>query len=205
MPAHSARPLRASEILVTPTDHGIAIPKLIGWPQALTWPPDAGELLTPAATKALHTFMWPVTVDEFLTHSPTTLLEMADQERKKPSLDKLLAWLETRALDAYREAPDLDTRRQLFQEAWHDIERVWAAAYEMRRRAQAAQGKILGGNSVQEKQESRGRRRTVIAKSLSRYAGLSASVAAKAFVEQYPELKIDTLRKDINWIRRNKK
>lgn len=124
----TAGPLRASEILTGFSANGKRV--LAQSAESLT----SDKILAMSSVKFCKLFGWPLTVNEFLTRSSTQLRKMAEQERKKPSLDKLLAWLETRALAAHREATDLDTRRRLFQEAWHDVEEALAAAYTRNQR-----------------------------------------------------------------------
>jgi len=126
-PAQQARSLRASEYLTSPTSVPNEILKLIGWPK-------------PSG--------WPLTVEEFATLSPAEAIRIAKAERRKPTMAKLMAWLEKRlfvASKAAAAAPDETTAQHIseaaFKEAWADVQEALAQAHTASRDLSQTAGK----------------------------------------------------------------
>ena len=109
------RSMREQEISIKPESRPEFILRLIGWPKPIGWP---------------------LTIDELEAISPAEAIERAEQERRKPTPGKLLAWHEQRMVAAVKKAnalSDPEAREQLLHEAWqgsrHDVNEALASAY----------------------------------------------------------------------------
>ena len=100
---------------------------------------------------------------EFLTGSPDVWDREIERAHRNPSPERLWARFEARLILAYRKTKDLETLNRVWWEACNEMQAAQAEAYTMRRRANQDRGKTLGKDTVKQKQESRDRRRSVIA------------------------------------------
>lgn len=183
--------MRASEILMNPSSEAAPLFELL-----------IGEEIMALSPEEFLIRFWPLTVSEFATGSSAVWKKVIE---RTPSRERLIERFQARLIIAYRQTKDRETLHRVFTEGWKEMREALATAYEVRHDASVAQGKTRGKSSGKQRQEEMKRRRTVIAKILSRYENLSSTKAAENFTEQYHPLKHRTLRNDIDWIRRQKK
>lgn len=137
------RPLTASQVLMNPTA------KPTPWWEVFSISTANPTLLRESNGENIHG--WPVRASEYLTLSRAQLHKLVEQERQKPTLNKLHARLRARQRVAIWETEDLDTCWRLLNEAELEWLRPQGPAYQRLTEALEAQSKKGGHNSAEKR------------------------------------------------------
>jgi hypothetical protein len=132
MPSHKKRERRlsASQVLINPT---AATPR--PWWEMFGIPTAEPLLLHESNGENVHG--WPVKASEYLALSRAQLQKLVEQERQKPTLNKLHARLRARQRFAIWETEDLDTCWRLLKEAELEYLRPQISHYQRLRQLTA--------------------------------------------------------------------